>query len=241
MATVNGTPFEASRLLYKALQLGASPRTDIEYRELLALFRSEPDFQKLCADIAFGMELQILDATERGITLAPTNASSKFAYRLTDIRSGMTEGEKCAMVLAHVAIASVFFPTAESLDNDDIVPAPQTLSRFRDALYQLAKHIESENITNEFAQERLRPGWELIARSTVGIPNKSRAALSSIDGIVKVTVNSLRDGALLRVHIQSENDSQVRYTPTFRFRTQLREFALSTLYEMAREKIEVQT
>lgn len=239
--STDGRAFKASRLLYKALQTGKSPKLDLEYRDLLATFRAEPDFQKLCSEIANGLELQILDVTERGIVIAPSNPNSRFAYGLSDIKTGMSDPEKCALVLAHVAIAAVFFPTTEALDNEEFVPAPQSIAKFRDALYQLAKHLESATITDEFALEHLRPGWDMIARSTMGIPGKSRASVASIEGIVKLAVNSLRQGGLLKDHLGSEDEVHKTYTPTFRFRTQLRDFALGNLYELVREKIGAQT
>lgn len=116
----------AARLTYKALHTMLSPINDAEYRELLALCRADSTFRQYVEDIAAGMELQILDLSEqRGLIVVPASKDSRFAVRITDIRSGMTPDQKAALVLAHIAIAAVFFPTTDGLVDDNYSPPPR--------------------------------------------------------------------------------------------------------------------
>ena len=114
----------AARLTYKALHASLSPVNDAEYRELLALYRSDMTFQTQVQDVATGMELMVLDATDRGLIVVPTSRDSKFAIRMQDIRLQMTVEQRAALVLAHVAIAAVFFPTTAGLEDDNYTPPP---------------------------------------------------------------------------------------------------------------------
>ena len=78
----------AAALIYKALQTSLTTAGDMEYRELAALFRVDANFRRMCEDVAAGLTLQIIDASElRGLVLVPESKDSRFAVRLGDIRA----------------------------------------------------------------------------------------------------------------------------------------------------------
>jgi len=97
----------AARLLYKALQLMGSPANDQEYRELLSRYRADGAFAEVVQEQAAGLELVILDVSERGLILAPANRDSRFSLRMGDLRQHLTKEQKVALVLAHLAISAV--------------------------------------------------------------------------------------------------------------------------------------
>jgi len=153
---------DAARLVYKAIQPALSPVNDAQYRELLDLYRAEPTFAAMVEEIAEGLELAVLDFSERGLVVVPTSRESKFAMRMTDIRSGLKPEQKAALVLAHVAVAAVFYPTTSGLEDDRFVPPPASLAQFRDTLLALARRMkdgaEEEPDLKEFPVELARAG-----------------------------------------------------------------------------------
>jgi hypothetical protein len=224
----------ASRLVYKALHTSLSPVNDTEYRELLALYRADPLFHRQVEDVALGMELTILDASElSGLVVVPATRESKFAVRLSDIRSGMSPEQKAALVLAHIAVAAVFFPTTDVLDDDNYSAPPVSAGTCRDTLYALSRRLkEASDLPSDIPPE-LAPGWEAIAAMPVAIPAGQRASTASVVGVVKLALNQMTQNGLARVDREADDDASVMYTPTRRLRVQLRELALRRLYEMA--------
>lgn len=101
---------EATRLVYKALQLGLSPAADTDYRVLLGRYRADSAFAGAVQDAAAGLELMVLDVSERGLILAPSSRESRFAMRLADIRQNLTPEQRVSLVLAHLAVCAVFLP-----------------------------------------------------------------------------------------------------------------------------------
>lgn len=223
---------KAARLVYKALQTTLVAENDLEYRELLALYRADPEFAKLVGDLAEGLELRVSDFTERGLVVVPASRESRFAFRLTDIRTGMPPEQKAALLLAHVAIASVFFPNTEGLEDEGYTPRPASVAQFRDALYGLARRLkETEGAGVEMVPE-LAPGWEYVMSLPVAVPTAQRAAFNSVVGFVRLAVSHMTQSGLLLPN-RDTGDDAASYTPRYRLRVQLRELALRRLFEIA--------
>lgn len=235
---------QATRLIYKALHTTLVAENDVEYRELLALYRAEPEFAKIVAEIAEGLELRVSDFTERGLVVVPSSRESRFAFRLTDIRTGMPAEQKAALLLAHVAIASVFFPTTEGLEDESYTPRPTSVAQFRDALYGLARRLKESGGDGIEMAEALSPGWEYITSLPVAVPTAQRAAFNSVVGFVRLALGNMTQNGLLLVNRDTGDDAAL-YTPRYRLRVQLRELALRRLFEVAqravRENAEINT
>ncbi|NMM12409.1 MAG: hypothetical protein HHJ17_02540 [Rhodoferax sp.] len=224
----------AGRLLYKALQTTLAPANDLEYRDLLAQFRADPLFAQQVSEFAQGMELAILDVSERGLIVVPTSRDSKFAVRLTDIRSGLDIQQKASLVLAHVAIAATFFPTTDGLEDDNYIPPPGSVANFRDSLHALAKQLEAldgEQLSD--IPSELAPGWRCITALMVSVPSSQRATINSVVGFIRLALKNMREAGLVRIDRDSEEDDTETYTPTQRMRVQLRELALRRLFDLA--------
>jgi len=230
----------ASRLLYKALQTTLVPANDLEYRDLLAQYRADPGFAHQVSEMAHGMELVILDVSERGLIVVPASRDSKFAVRLADIRAGLDVQQKAALVLAHVAIAATFFPHTSGLEDDNYIPAPASVANFRESLHGLARRMETAAATGEELVDippELQPGWRCVTALMVSVPLASRASFSSVVGIIRQALNSMRLGGLVRIDRAAEDDDNETYTPTQRMRVQLRGLALRRVFEMAQSAV----
>jgi hypothetical protein len=225
----------AATLIYKALQTNLTTAGDTEYRELAALFLVDAGFRRMCEDIATGFTLQIIDASElRGLVLVPESRESRFAVRLGDIRAhGMEQPHRAALVLAHISICAAFFPTSDSLDDDSLIPPPVTIAVCRDTLYSLAQRLKDTNPLPIDIPLDLAPGWEAVCALPQTLRESVRAAPSSGAGIVKIALNQMVDGGLVRLDRGTEDDPQASYTATHRLRVQLREIALRRLFEIA--------
>lgn len=225
----------AARLIYKALQTAANPVNDDAYRSLLALYRANPEFAADVQAIATGMEVSILDVSERGMVLVASSRDSRFAVRLTDIRGGLTAGQKATVLLAHVAIAAVFYPTTDGLDDDSFTPPPAALAAFRDTLLAMAKRFSESSSSSADIPTELAPAWDYLAGLSVAIPSSQRATTNSLEGTIKMTLTKMLEGGLIRVDRQSDEDTTTTYTATHRLRIQVRELALRRLFELAQQ------
>jgi len=229
---------EASRLLYKALHLGLSPANDSEYRELLGKYRADGHFSAAVQEAAAGLELVILDVSERGLIVAPASRDSRFSLRLSDLRQNLSGEQKIALVLAHLAISAVFFPTTDRLEEDSKIPLPATISRFRDTLLSLVSRLANEETQTESAEELL-PGWELLRRLPPVNPKAERASTNSVEGFVKLALKQMVEYNLVRLERESEDETQALYTATYRLRVHLRELTLPHLFELTRHSVEL--
>ena len=237
MNPTNSNVRNAARLVYKALHTTLSPVNDLEYRELLATYRADPTFAAQVRDVAAGMELSILDVSERGLIVVPTSQDSRFAIRMTDIRTGMGVEQKAALLLAHVAVAAAFFPTTDGLDDDNYTPPPASVAACRDALHALARRLkESSDLPPDIPLE-LAPGWEVVASMPVIVPASQRASVNSVVGVIKLALSHMQQNGLVRLDRDAVDDAAMTYTSTHRLRVQLREVALRRLYELAQKAI----
>lgn len=229
---------EATRLLYKALRLNLSPVTDTEYRELLARYRADGAFAEAVDDAASGMELVILDVSERGLVVAPSGRESRFSLRLSDLRQHLSAEQKVALAMAHLAISAVFFPTTDRLEDDTKTPLPATVARFRDTLLGVVSRLAEMERPGEFADELL-PGWELLKRLPAVNPRAERASTNSVEGFVKLSLKQMLEYGLVRLVRESEDEEHALYTATHRLRVHLRELTLPRLFELTRESVAI--
>lgn len=226
---------QAARLVYKALHTTLSPVNDQEYRELLAMYRANPSFATAVQDVAVGMELGVLDVSERGLIVVPASRESRFAIRMSDIRSNFDAAQKASLVLAHVAICAAFFPTTDGLDDENYTPPPVAVSACRDTLHALARRLkESANLPSDVPPE-LAPGWEAVSAMPLVLPTGQRAAVSSLVGIVKLALSHMQANGLVRLDREAEDDAAVMYTATHRLRVQLQELTLRRLFDIGQE------
>jgi hypothetical protein len=229
-----GPQREANRLLYKALHLGLSPANDAEYRELLGKYRADGTFLEAVREAAIGLELTILDVSERGLIVAPSSRESRFSLRLTNLRQHLNGEQKVALAMAHLAISAVFFPTTDRLEDDAKTPLPATVGRFRDTLLSLVSRLADAETPDESA-EALLPGWELLKRLAPVNPKAARASPNSVEGFVKLALKQMTEYGLVRLERESEDEAQALYTAAHRLRVHLRELTLPRLFELTRE------
>ncbi len=183
----------------------------------------------------------VLEASDRGLIVVPSSRDSKFAVRMQDIRLQMTVEQRAALVLAHVAIAAVFFPTTAGLEDDNSTPPPASVAQCRDALHGLARRMKDADAdTTDMLRPELTPGWELVTSMPVVLPGAQRASPNSVVGLVKMAFSNMQQSGLVRLDQDSEEDSSQTYTPTYRLRVQLRELAMRRLFDLAQTVVQAE-
>lgn len=232
---------DAATLVYKAMAIHSNPYTDAEYRQLLARCRAEREFAELVHGIAEGMSLIILDISDRGLVVAPSGKESRFSIKVSDFRSKMPEEQKVAVVLAHLTIGAVFYPTADFLDDDGRTPFPATVGIIRDKLLTIAMSLERASMGDSYSAEETRPGWTYLLGLPAAIPNAERASMSSIEGIIRVCLSRMLEYGLVRKEGKEDIDEQTSFTPTHQLRIQLRELTLPTLFKAVVEAAATKT
>lgn len=237
MTAVQACTRNAARLVYKALQTSLSPVNDLQYRELLDLYRSDPRFAGEVQEVAQGLELRVLDFSERGLIVAPASRESKFSVRMADIRANLKAEQKAVLLLAHVAVAAAFYPTTDGLDDDNYIAPPANLAHFRDALTALARRLKDGGGDMQDVPLELAPGWELICAMPMALPGTQRATANSLTGLISLALANMDAGGLVRIDRDSSDEERVTYTATHRLRVQLREFTLRRLFELAQTSL----
>ncbi|MEG1833725.1 MAG: hypothetical protein RR240_10360 [Burkholderiaceae bacterium] len=226
---------QAARLVYKSLKPNHVPANDLEYRELLALHRADPSFRELVTDVAEGLELIVLDVSDsRGMVMAPSSRQSHFALRLSNLRSVLSSEQKAALLLAHLAIAAVFFPTTEGLEDDQYTPPPASVGQFRDTLLTLARRLNQVPLEATELGEAAQPACHSLLLLPVSKPGEVRASMSSVLGIVRSALAHMTDGGLVRIEREGADD-RATYTPRHPLRVQLRELGLRRSFELAQQ------
>lgn len=233
MTTLQASTRNAARLVYKALHTTLSPVNDLQYRELLDLYRADPKFAGEVQEVAEGLELIVLDFSERGLIVVPTSRESKFSVRMADIRTNLKADQKAGLLLAHVAIAAVFYPTTDGLDDDNYIPPPANLAQFRDVLFALARRMKDAGGDMQDVPLELAPGWELICAMPTAVPASQRASASSLSGLIGLALTHMVSGGLARIDRDSSDEELITYTATHRLRVQLRELTLRRIFELA--------
>lgn len=240
MMVPTSTPRNAARLVYKAIQPALSPVNDPQYRELLDLYRAEPNFVSMVDEVADGFKLMVLDFSERGLVIVPASRESKFAMRIADLRANLKPEQKAGLVLAHVAVAAAFYPTTSGLEDDSYVPPPVSFAQFRDTLLALARRLKDGAEESEYKDipVELAPGWELVCAMPLTLHSTkqgstTRASPTSVTGLISLALSHLVTGALVRIDRDAADEIQVTYTPTHRLQVQLRELTLRRLFEIA--------
>lgn len=221
---------DAATLIYRAMGAHSSPHNDTVYRQLLARCRAEREFAEAVQGIAEGMSLLVLDISDRGLVVVPSGKDSRFSIKMAEFRTKMSEEQKVAVLLAHLAIGAVFYPTSDFLDDDGRTPFPATLGVIRDKLVSVINSLAKESEGDSYSAEETRPGWEFMRGLPTKIPNSTRASLSSIEGIITVCLSRMLEYGLVRKEGREDIDEQTSFTPTHQLRIQLRELTLPTLF-----------
>src|SRR5438128_2019691 len=116
--------YAAGRLLQWGLRPAARPVQEPEYHELINYYLDHPAFRTALLHLAQGLGLLIVDASERGLVLAPS-PESVFAMTPSAFRlRAQTADERLIDGLVEVGIAATLYPRPGDLVEDATIARP---------------------------------------------------------------------------------------------------------------------
>ncbi len=227
--------FQAARLVYKGLFAKGTPDSDPEYKELLNLCLSDPEFMQQVIAIAQGFTLVVVDVTDRGIVVVPEDQHSRFAMTLGDYRKSLErdggEVDKGILALVQVAIAATFFPSAQHLEDEDVVGQSSRVQDVEEVLVNLC-----EELLVQTEQVEVPGHLRIIGQQIINLPSAregdKRLSFATRHGAIKIVARHLVENGLL---IEEEDGV---YFPRPRYQKMLRFRAVPKLFELCQKVLQ---
>jgi hypothetical protein len=228
MSSAIETIIDAARLIGYGLRPKLLPARDEQYRALVTRARADDDFAAVVHAVAVGLELDVLEVSERtGIVVAPT-WDSAFAIRMTDYaRRTNGEGraaERVVHALAHLGAATLAFPRPADLADESYIGriSVEGVDAFvREAATRLADRVGDETPDPDTAEPDLQAAWRVYTRrARTGTTVDGRKLSSSTIGIVGKALAFLTDQGLL---VRTSDHRGGTFRTTSRYRAQVRE------------------
>lgn len=198
--------YDASLLIQKGLSKILSPSKDNEYKNLIDKIYSDDNFYLLTKRIAEGLLLDVVDVNEYGIVLSPLDSNSPFVMKLShyrkelgvdDISNQDSTSKRALLSLILVAIPATFYPTAETLEDDDgNIAKKATVKEVSNLLRELSEKIISEK-EDEKSIVYLQKGASYILELPDKIPNQKKDTFSSLYGAVSIIMRHFNQDDLL--------------------------------------------
>ncbi len=226
--------FLAGRLIQWGLRPKAIPFNEPEYRELIDRYIDRPAFRALVREIADGLGLVVLDASDRGIFLG-TQDNSVFGLKPSDFRgSRSTADDRLLDGLVQVAIAATIFPRQQDLDEDSLEAKPSITCREVDDLLRklCAENKQRTSDDPDAAVDDMHRGfqeaWRVYeARPAVRTTGQGSLAANSTQGLICRHLYQLVDHACF---IASGQEPDENFRPTLRYQILVKQLASTALY-----------
>src|SRR5688572_23716615 len=106
---------QAGRLLHWGLSPTVFPGNEPEYADALRRYLDDGEFREALVHFALGLGLEVVEAAEAGLVLAPS-PNSLFRVKMAEYRSSTGADDRLIEGFVHVGISAAVFPTAESLE-----------------------------------------------------------------------------------------------------------------------------
>ncbi|HWS39255.1 MAG TPA: hypothetical protein VN408_41735 [Actinoplanes sp.] len=231
---------DAARLIGFGLRPRLVPARDDTYRGLIRRARADDEFAAVVQAVAAGLDLVVMEISERaGIVVASTE-ESVFAIRAGDYwRRAGGDGkasERVLHALAHLGAATMAFPRPADLANETYlgrITVDGVEAFVREAAGRLAETAAGNDDADLAAGEPgLEASWRVYSRrAQTGSTGDGRRLSSSTTGIVGRALTFLSEQGLL-TRTGDERHGTYRTTP--RYRTQVREAGVIMFDELLR-------
>ncbi|MET7423588.1 hypothetical protein [Dactylosporangium sp. NPDC005555] len=229
---------DAARLVGYGLRPRLVPARDDTYRGLVLRARSDDEFAAAVHAVASGLDLVVLEISERTGIVVGSTEDSVFAIKMTDYarRTG-GEGkasERVLHALAHLGAATLAFPRPADLANETYlgrITADGVEAFVREATGRLAETAAATDAADVAVdQPALEAAWRVYTRrAQTGSTGDGRKLAGSTLGIVGKALTFLADQGLL-TRTGDERGGTFRTTP--RYRTHVREAGVVMFEEL---------
>jgi hypothetical protein len=220
---------DAARLIGFGLRARLVPARDESYRQLVHRARTDDEFASVVQAVADGLELAVLEITDRGGLVLASREDSVFAVRMTEYAK-RTNGEGKAAervlhALAHLGAATLAFPRPADLADETYlgrITVDGVEAFVREAATRLGERAAADGNTDTSTDEpTLEAAWRVYARrARTGATGDGRKLSSSTLGMVSKALAFLADQGLL---VRTSDDRHGTYRTTPRYRAQVRE------------------
>ncbi|GAA0739567.1 hypothetical protein Drose_17030 [Dactylosporangium roseum] len=231
---------DAARLIGYGLRPRLVPARDDAYRALILRARTDDEFAAAVQAVAAGLDLVVLEISERSGLVVGATEDSVFALRMSEYsRRAGGEGraaERVVHALAHLGAATLAFPRPADLANEAYlgrITVEGVEAFVREAANRLAAAAADTDAGDVAVDEPgLEAAWRVYARrAQTGSTGDGRKLATSTTGIVGKALNFLADQGLL-VRTGDERGGTFRTTP--RYRAQVREAGVVMFDELLR-------
>ncbi|MFO0579200.1 MAG: hypothetical protein U1A78_34805 [Polyangia bacterium] len=232
--------FQAGQLVGWGLRVSKRPALEPGYRELLRRYLEEPLFREAVRELAQGLGLTVLDASEHGVALGPTEGSA-FALRPSEFRKVERAEDRLLDGLVQLGIAVAVFPRARDLEEETTLARPPLVVQdVEDLLRSLCARLHEStkgqpDPTASDEEQGLVEAWRIFKRRQPTADTKDgRRAPGTTLRIIEENLERLCD---LGCFVRSQRGESVSYQATWRYQVLVRELAASAAYEQVRRAL----
>ena len=226
---------DAARLLGFACRPRAYAGRESGYAELLNLYRTDEEFRDVFDAMASGLDLRVLDVTERAL-LVGAELDSPFGFRLSEYRKSDELDRRVVRGLIVLGIAAYCFPTQRSLEDTGLPLL--TAREVDDFLRAACEELRRRPNERDDDEPSLDMAWQLYLRQpeVKGTDRRRRSQTATVD-LIEQTLEDFVEWGLV------SEDPPVggvrRFRGLHRLRVQVRAMAslhaFSVLQELWRE------
>ncbi|HGY9608516.1 hypothetical protein [Vibrio harveyi] len=212
--TAERQAYKVGELIRHGIQ--RSNLSDQDYHDLLREFEEDIDFKDRVMETARGMGLSVHDesGTDYGLLLSahrnsPFSVSLGWYGKTLDLDTKRIHDNlayrRASLVLIHVAIASTFFPTSDSLEDIEVLNEKAvTAYAVLDILKSLCSKLQENN--NEFVEPAYVSAAEVLMHFPEAIPEKKKNTMASqIEMISAVMDHLFKQKLIFPVDKEAEN------------------------------------
>lgn len=231
--------YQAARLIQFGLRPKTRPVQEPEYQQLITRFLDHAEFRGFVKEMASGLGMSVLDASELGLVLGPTE-DSVFAVHPASILKRQTPDDRLLDGLVQVAIAATVFPRAQDLeDTSTSARPPVTVDEVEESVRALCQLLDEEakgrpDPTLDEGTTGLYEAWRVYngrspARET---PDKRQAARTT-RRIIETNLDLLHEWGCF-----TQTGTDGAYQSTWRYQVLVKELAATRTHERVRKLLE---
>jgi hypothetical protein len=226
----------AAKLLSWGLRVKQRPSGNKEYADLVRRWQESARIQGALQAMVEGQSMVLLGVDARDGVILAAQRHSPFSLGITDLRATARQALAAHMAIVLASIVATFFPTSDSVEDDDRTLPALRASQIIATLSELVRALE-EKASNEALPEDVVHIWRSLGRLPVSAERKEDAKrdsmdLKSLEGLVRNMLTHMANNNLTTPYSEDE-----LILARERFRLQLRHHGIPTLLEIARAAI----
>lgn len=231
--------YQAARLIQFGLRPKTRPVQDSEYQQLITHYLDHAEFRTIVKEMATGLGMSVLEASELGLVLSPSE-DSVFAVHPASILKRQTPDDRLLDGLVQMAIAATVFPRAQDLeDTSTTARPPVTVDEIEESVRALCQRLDEEakgrpDPALDEGTTGLYEAWRVYnSRSPARETPDKRQAARTTRRIIETNLELLHEwGCFMRTPTEGA------YQSTWRYQVLVKELAATSAHAKVRELLE---